>query len=347
MKWGLVILAGFSLILILGMILPLVVLDGGQLVHAAEHRLGLGGDQPLAHAEGVDAGPLAQQVPDDILVQGVGGHNLAVGQPGLVQHLPGLPGQVGQVAGVQPDGAVGDALGQQHLLEGPDGVGHAGLEHVVGVHQQGGGVGVELAVGLEGGVLVGEHLHPGVGHGAAGGGAVELVGHGAGGAGAAGDIGGPGAQHGAVRPLGPAGAELGHRPALGRPDDAVGLGGDEGLVVQAQQHEGLDKLGLDGGGADGENGLPGEDGRALRHRPDVAGKAEVAQIVQKLLAEAALAAQIGDVLLVKVQLLDIVDDLLQAGGDGKAAPVGHRSGRTRQNSRSGRPARSGNSRCPW
>ena len=60
-----------------------------------------------------------------------------------------------------------------------------------------------------------------------------LVGHGAGGAGAAGDVGGPGAQDGAVRPLGPAGAELGHRTALRRPDDAVGLGGDEALVVQA------------------------------------------------------------------------------------------------------------------
>ena len=36
-----------------------------------------------------------------------------------------------------------------------------------------------------------------------------------------------------VRPLGPAGAELGHGPALGGPDDAVGLGGDEGLMVQA------------------------------------------------------------------------------------------------------------------
>ena len=51
---------------------------------------------------------------------------------------------------------------------------------------------------------------------------------------------------------------------------------------------GLDELGLDGGGADGEEGLPGEDGRALRHRPDVAGEAEGAQIVQKVLAEAAL-----------------------------------------------------------
>ena len=150
--------------------------------------------------------------------------------------------------------------GLQHLLEGTDGVGHAGAQYIVGVHQQGGIVGVELAVGLEGGVLVGEHLHPGVGHGAGGGGAVVLVGHGAGGGRAASDVGGPGAQDGSLRPLGPAGAELGHRTALRRPDDAVGLGSDEALVVQAQQHEGLDELGLDGRGPHGEDGLPREDG---------------------------------------------------------------------------------------
>ena len=43
-------------------------------------------------------------------------------------------------------------------LKGPDGVGDAGLEDVVGVHQQGGRVGVELAVGFEGGVFVGDFL---------------------------------------------------------------------------------------------------------------------------------------------------------------------------------------------
>ena len=151
-------------------------------------------------------------------------------------------------------------------------------------------MGVELAVGLEGGVLVGEHLHPGVGHGAAGGGAVHPVGQGTGGAGAAGDVGGAGPQHGGVRPLRPAGAKLGHGTALGRPDDAVGFGGDEGLMVQDEQHIGLDELGLDGRGADGHEGLAGEDGRALRHRPDVAGEPEVAQIVQEPLVKAALAA---------------------------------------------------------
>ena len=184
-------------------------------------------------------------------------------------------------------------------------------------------MGIKLAIGLEGGVLVGEHLHPGVGHGAPGGGTIHLVGQGAGGAGAAGDIGRPGTQHSGVGALGPAGPELAHRAAVGGPDDAVGLGGDEGLVVEGEQQEGLDELGLNGGGADGEEGLPGEDGSALRHSPQVAREAEGAQIVQKALAEAALSPQVGDVLLGEAEVFDIVDDLLQTGRNGEAASVGH------------------------
>ena len=301
---------------------PVVPLNGGQLVDAAEHRLRPGGNQPLAHAKGVDPRPLADQIPDNILIQGVGGHDLALLQARRVQHLPGLLRQVGQIPRVQPDAALGDAHRRQHLLKGLDGVGHAGLQHVVGVHQKGGVVGVELAVGLKGGVLVGEHLHPGVGHGAGGGGAVPLVRHGAGGGGAAGDIAGPRPQQRAVRPLGPAGTELSHRPALGGPDNPVGLGGDQGLVVQGQQDEGLYKLGLDRRGPHGHNRLVGEDRGALGDRPDVAGEFKVLQKGQKRLAEAPLGAQIGHVLLVEAQLLDVLHHLGQAGGDGKAPLVG-------------------------
>ena len=302
---------------------PFLVLHRRQLVHAAEHRLALGGNKPLTHAEGVDLGPLEQQVPDNILVQRVGGHDLTLGQSRRVQHFSGLLGQVGQIPRVQPDGAVGNALGKQYLFKGTNGVGHARLQHIIGIHQQGGRVGIKLAVGLEGGILVGEHLNPGVGHGAPCRGAVHLVSQGAGSTGAAGDVRGPSPQDGSVGSLRPAGAELAHRPPICRPHDAVGLGGDEGLVVQGEQQEGFDELGLNGGRPDGEEGLPGEDGRAFGHRPDIAGKPEGAQIVQKTVAEAALAPQVGNILLVKVEPLHIVDDLLQTGGNGKTAPIRH------------------------
>ena len=144
-------------------------------------------------------------------------------------------------------------------------------------------MGIDLAVGLERLVLAVKHLHPGVGHGAAGGDAVELVGDGAGRSPAAADVCGPGAGDGAVGALGPAGAELQHRAPLGRPDDPVGLGGNQALMVDRQQGEGLDQLGLDGRCPHRHHRLPGKDRRALRHRPDVAGKPEIPQILQKLL----------------------------------------------------------------
>ena len=64
-----VIFSTFSLTLILGMMFPFIVLHRRQLVYAAEHRLGPGGDHPLAHAEHIDLGPLQKQVLDQILVQ--------------------------------------------------------------------------------------------------------------------------------------------------------------------------------------------------------------------------------------------------------------------------------------
>ena len=79
-----------------------------------------------------------------------------------------------------------------------------------------------------------------MGHGAAGGHAVELVGQRAGRALAAADIGRARTVDRGVDALGAAGAELQHHAPLGRADDAVGLGGDEALVVEREQQEGLD-----------------------------------------------------------------------------------------------------------
>ena len=252
-----------------------LILHGAELVHAAEHRVALGGDQPLAHAEGVDLGPLADQLGNQPLVQGVGHGDGAFSPAGLVQHLSGLLGQIGHVAGVQPDAALGDAQGLQNVVEGPDGVGNAGFQGVEGVHQQHRVVRIGAAVADESVIFRVKHLHPGMGHGACRGHAVELVGHGAGSARAAADIGRSGAGYGPGNTLGPAGTKLQHGAPLGRTADPVGLGGNEALVVEFQQQIGLQQLGLNGGGPDGDHRLPGEDGHALRHGPDVAGEAEI------------------------------------------------------------------------
>ena len=121
--------------------------------------------------------------------------------------------------------------------------------------------------------------------------------------------------------LGPAGTNLTYRPSLGRPDDTVGLGGDEGLVVEHEQHISLDELGLHRRSPDGEDGFPGKDRGTLRHCPDVAGKAEIQKVTEKLLRENTFFSEKIYVIRGKAQVLNIVDDLLQAGGDGKAAAI--------------------------
>ena len=298
------------------------LLNGAELVHAAEDGVALGGDEALTHTEGIHLGALADQLADDVLIQGVRDHDLTVEPARLVQHTAHLLGEVGDIARVQTNGALGDAQGLQNLLKGLNGVGHARLQDVVGVHQEGGVVGVELAVVAEGGELIVEHLHPGVGHGAGGGHTVQLVGDGAGGVVHATDVGGAGTQDGGVCALGAAGTELGDHASLGGAGEAGGLGGDEGFVVDDHEDVGLDELGLNGGGADDHEGLAGEDIGALGDGPDIPREAEGAEVVQESLVKEVLTTQVGDIVLVKVEVLDVLHDLLKACHHGVSAAVG-------------------------
>mgnify|MGYP002924727548 CR=1 FL=1 len=95
-------------------------------------------------------------------------------------------------------------------------------------------------------------------------------------------------------------AELEHRASLCGAADAAGLRGNQALVVDLQQQVRLHKLRLNGRGAHRDERLTREHGRALRHGPDVAGEAEVFQIVQKCLAEQLPAAQIGNVIVLSL-----------------------------------------------
>ena len=94
-------------------------------------------------------------------------------------------------------------------------------------------------------------------------------------------------------------------------------------MVDTQKGICLDELGLGSRSPDGNQGLMGKYRRSLRHRPDIASEAEGTQVVQEVLLKQAFAPQIGDVLLVKVEVPDIIHQLLQAGGNGIAAAVGH------------------------
>ena len=124
--------------------IALGILDRYQFVHAAEDRFGSGGDQPLANAEHVNLRTLAEDILDDMLIQRVGNRDLAVGPAGFVQHLSCLAGEVCHVTGVKSDATLGQTLGLKHLVKDPNGIGNTGMEGVIGIHQQGGIVGIQL-----------------------------------------------------------------------------------------------------------------------------------------------------------------------------------------------------------
>ena len=94
-------------------------------------------------------------------------------------------------------------------------------------------------------------------------------------------------------------------------------------MVHRQQCEGLDQLRLDGRSPDRQYRLSGEDGRTLGDGPDITRELEVPEVVQKLLRKQVLAPEVGDILLVKMKILDVIDQLVQARADGKTALVRH------------------------
>ena len=117
-------------------------------------------------------------------------------------------------------------------------------------------------------------------------------------------------------------AELENDPALGSAADSVCLRGNKALMVYLKQNIGLYKLRLDGRCAHDHERLAREHGCALGNGPDIALEPEIAQVFEKLLGEHLPAAQILDILVVKVQILNVFNHLLQPRGDGKAAVVG-------------------------
>ena len=72
----------------------------------------------------------------------------------------------------------------------------------------------------------------------------------------------------------------------------------------------------------GHQRLTRENNRTLRHRPDITCKFKGTQIIKKLLTEAALLAQVGNIVLIKVQIVDVLNHLLKACGNGIAAVIG-------------------------
>ena len=92
-------------------------------------------------------------------------------------------------------------------------------------------------------------------------------------------------------------------------------------MVDGQQNHGFDKLCLYHGACNGYNGLTRENRGAFGNGPYIALELEVLEIVEERLREASAAAEVLNILLGKVQILEIIYQLLDTGHDGIAAAV--------------------------
>ena len=128
-----------------------------------------------------------------------------------------------------------------------------------------------------------------------------------------------------IRALRSAPAELHHAVALRRAHNAGCLGCNETLVVDDVQKRSLNELCLHNRRDDLDERFARENDRALRNRIDIAGEAEVPQVVEEGGLKDAEALQIGDIRLRKVQVLYIVDELVESRADCIAVALGVRA----------------------
>ena len=179
-----------------------------------------GGDEPLADSESIDASALVYDGGYGVLVEAVGGHDLAVLQTGGVQHLPDLLGQIRKVAGVETDTPEALPHRFEDLLGAADGVGGSRPEDVVGVDEQDGSRRIQAGVAGERLVLGIVVHHPAVGHRTAYRYSEHLAREDGGAPCRASDVRGSRSVHGGIHVVCPSRSEIGDGTVLGGPDDA-------------------------------------------------------------------------------------------------------------------------------
>ena len=104
-------------------------------------------------------------------------------------------------------------------------------------------------------------------------------------------------QQAGLAAVGAARAEIHDLAALRGRHDARGLAGDHRLVAQRREQIGLHDLRFDDRRGDAHQRLAGKHQRAFGHGPNVAGEAEVREVVEKFAADVAedgMLPQIGD-----------------------------------------------------
>ncbi len=209
----------------------------------------------------------------------------------------------------------------------PHGGPHA-LDGVVGIDQKNAVVGHRLGIGVEGFLLRLKRHHPAVGMGALDRDAVAHAGEDIRSGGASANVSGPGGRHGAVDALSAAQAEFENRFRRGGVANSCRLGRDQGLEIDDIEQRRFQDLALDDGAGHPYQRFVGENQRAFGDGVDIAGEAQVAEIIDEAEIEEGLSivagqgGQVGQFVFVEVKILEIIDDIGQSAGNAETAVEG-------------------------
>ena len=118
----------------LGNQFPVSPVCGHEFVHHAQRRCLVGCHQLGADAPDIDARPLVPEGFDQPLIQVAARKDLHFREPGLIQHVTGNLGIIGEVPAVDPDASQGFAV-FAHFFRHPDGVAHA-VGYLVSIDKQ-------------------------------------------------------------------------------------------------------------------------------------------------------------------------------------------------------------------
>ena len=150
----------------------------------------------------------------------------------------------------------------------------------------------------------------------------QLSGQYIGGSDTAADDSGSGSQRSRIRTLRAAQTEFHDSVALCGVDNTGRTGGNQGLVIDQIQESRFDQLGFHQRSDYLDQRFPRKDNRSFGNGIDIACKMEAAEIFQKIILKEMEAAQIINIIRIKMQIPDIVYHLLQSGTDRIAAVAG-------------------------
>ena len=189
------------------------------------------------------------------------------------------------------------------------------MQRIVGVHEQQAARREQLRVFAERFQLRRERHHPAVRVRAHDRNIVHLAGQHVARSVAAADDRGARAVNAGVRSLRAAKTEFHHDAALRRLNDAAGFRGDQRLVIDDRKQRGFHQLRFKNRRDHAHQRLAREHDRALRNRLHVAVEFERSQLREKILVEKVLTAQVFDVVVAEMQVVEVIQQLFHARHD--------------------------------